>query len=127
MVNDLIGDMLTRIRNAQLAKHEQVAVKASRTVIAILNILKEQGMIWDFLQIGYYLVIDLKYDDEGLPVIEALRRISKPGLRIYSKRYEIPYVRNGLGFAILSTSRGVLVDYEARRLGVGGELLCTVW
>ncbi|QQG34967.1 MAG: 30S ribosomal protein S8 [Deltaproteobacteria bacterium] len=127
MINDLIGDMLTRIRNAQCVRREEVEVISSRAVIAILNILKEQGMIQDFVKIGYNLLIKLKYDSLGIPVIESLKRVSKPSLRVYVKKTEIPYVRNGLGFAIISTSRGVLVDYEARRLGIGGEILCTMW
>lgn len=134
MMTDPIADMLTRIRNATMARHKQVLVPASKMKIEIARILKEEGFIERY-DVGHekpqpMLRIILKYDDTvrpPRPVIQGLQRVSKPGRRIYVKRREIPYVRSGLGIAILSTSKGVMTDREARRQNVGGEVICYVW
>ena len=128
-MSDPISDMLTRIRNAQLVGHAEVAMPASRLKTAIAQVLKDEGYIEDFaLRDGAArreLRIGLKYY-AGRPVIERLERVSKPGLRVYKGRNDIPKVMNGLGVAILSTSRGVMTDRKARADGVGGEVLCIV-
>lgn len=130
-VNDPIGDMLTRIRNACLARHATVVIPASKMKLAIAEILKSEGFIRDFqVQAGQprdSLVITLKYTAEREPAITGLRRVSKPGLRIYTNRSDIPRVRGGLGVSILSTPKGVLAGHEAWRQRVGGEVLCYVW
>jgi small subunit ribosomal protein S8 len=132
-VNDPIADMLTRIRNAHMAGHKRVVMPNSKMKVAIANILQEEGYIGDFKILPgtpqASLQIDLKYtrDRHPKPVIEGLRRISKPGRRVYTKRDNIPWVRSGLGTAILTTPKGVMSDRQARRLGVGGDLLCYVW
>jgi small subunit ribosomal protein S8 len=128
-MHDPISDMLTRIRNAQLVGHAEVAMPASRLKGAIAKVLKDEGYIEDFAvrENGPHkeLAIALKYY-AGRPVIERLERVSKPGLRVYKGRDDIPRVMNGLGVAILSTSRGVMTDRKARADGVGGEVLCIV-
>lgn len=128
-MSDPIADMLTRIRNAQAASKETVAMPASKAKQAIAAVLKDEGFITDFSeQHGGnkpQLVITLKYHD-GKPVIEHLRRVSRPGLRIYKGKDELPKVLGGLGIAIVSTSRGVMTDRAARAAGEGGEVLCTV-
>ncbi len=130
-VNDPIGDMLTRIRNACLARHATVVIPASKMKLAIAGILKNEGFIRDFqVQAGQprdSLLITLKYTAEREPAITGLRRVSKPGLRIYTNRSDIPRVRGGLGVSILSTPKGVLAGHEAWRQHVGGEVLCYVW
>jgi len=131
-VTDSIADMLTRIRNAGVAKHPQTAMPSSRMRESIAEILKEEGFIKDYEVLpGKFpsLLIHLKYTRERRPkpVIMGLERISKPGRRIYTGKDGIPWVRSGLGVAILSTSRGVMTGRHARRLGVGGEVLCYVW
>lgn len=130
-VNDPIGDMLTRIRNACLARHATVVIPASKMKLAIAEILKNEGFIRDFqVQAGQprdSIVITLKYTAEREPAITGLRRVSKPGLRIYTNRSDIPRVRGGLGVSILSTPKGVLAGHEAWRQRVGGEVLCYVW
>jgi small subunit ribosomal protein S8 len=132
-VNDPIADMLTRIRNANMAGHKRVVMPNSKIKVAIVEIMREEGYIQGFKVIPgtpqASLQIDLKYtrDRHPKPVIEGLRRISKPGRRVYAKRDNIPWVRSGLGTAILSTPQGVISDRKARQLGVGGELLCLVW
>ncbi len=130
-VNDPIGDMLTRIRNACLARHATVVIPASKMKLAIAQILKNEGFIRDFqVQAGRprdSLVITLKYTAEREPAISGLRRVSKPGLRIYTNRSDIPRVRGGLGVSILSTPKGVLAGHDAWRQHVGGEVLCYVW
>lgn len=133
-MTDPIADMLTRIRNAAMARHKQVIVPASKMKIAIARILQEEGFIERF-DVGQekpqpMLRIILKYDNSvrpPRPVIQGLQRVSKPGRRIYVKRREIPYVRSGMGIAILSTPKGILTDREARRQNVGGEVICYVW
>ena len=128
-MSDPISDMLTRIRNAQMVGHAEVAMPASQLKTSIAEVLKQEGYIEDFAlrDSGPHkeLRIGLKYY-AGRPVIERLERVSKPGLRIYKGRDDIPRVMNGLGVAILSTSRGVMTDRKARADGVGGEILCIV-
>jgi len=129
MMTDPIADMLTRIRNAQLVGHTEVAMPASKLKASIAQVLKDEGYIEDFALRAEgakkELRIALKYY-AGRPVIERLERVSKPGLRVYRGRDDIPRVMNGLGVAILSTSRGVMTDRKARADGVGGEILCIV-
>lgn len=130
-MTDPIADMLTRIRNANVARHEVVEVPSSRTKKAIAEILKAEGFIRDYEYVDDnkqgILKIYLKYGPNKERVITDLKRISKPGLRVYVGRNEIPKVLRGLGIAILSTPRGVMSDKQARREGVGGEVLCYVW
>jgi len=130
--NDTIGDMLTRIRNANLARHQTTQVPATRMTQSIARVLKDEGFIADFETAGdgikRHLVISLKYRGKNRqPIITALKRVSKPGLRVYSNRKELPRVLGGIGIAIISTSSGIMTDREARRSGVGGEVLCYVW
>jgi small subunit ribosomal protein S8 len=128
-MSDPIADMLTRIRNAQMVGHLEVAVPASKVKTAIAGVLKDEGYIEDFALRSRdgrsELAISLKYY-AGRPVIERIERVSKPGLRVYRGRRDVPRVMNGLGIAILSTSRGVMTDRKARADGVGGEVLCIV-
>jgi small subunit ribosomal protein S8 len=128
-MSDPIADMLIRIRNAQLVGHTEVAMPASKLKASIAQVLKDEGYIEDFALrdegVKKELRIGLKYY-AGRPVIERLERVSKPGLRVYRGRDDIPRVMNGLGVAILSTSRGVMTDRKARADGVGGEVLCIV-
>ena len=128
-MHDPIADMLTRIRNAQLVGHSEVSMPASGLKGAIAKVLKDEGYIEDFATREHgskkELAIALKYY-AGRPVIERLERVSKPGLRVYKGRNDIPRVMNGLGVAILSTSRGVMTDRKARADGLGGEVLCIV-
>lgn len=130
-LTDPIADMLTRIRNALMARHEEVWVPSSRLKEEIARILKAEGFIqhYEVLQKGprRTMRIVLKYTDGRRPVLSGLTRVSKPGRRVYVSRDEIPRVRGGLGFAILSTSKGVMTGEEAWRAGVGGEVLCYVW
>jgi small subunit ribosomal protein S8 len=128
---DPIGDMLTRIRNASAARHEKCLVPASRLKVRIAEVLKEEGFIKDYVlhQEGPQgaITILLKYSADREPAISEIKRVSKPGLRRYVPNERIPKILNGMGIAILSTSKGVLVDREARKQKVGGELICTVW
>lgn len=123
--------MLTRIRNAGLARHETVQIPKSNTKRELARILKQEGYIADFEERGNGsksdIVLRLKYSADGHRVISGLRRLSRPGRRVYRKQAEIPRVLDGLGVAILSTSHGVMTDHEARRSGIGGEVLCYVW
>ena len=130
--NDPIADMLTRIRNANTAKHDTVDVPASKMKIAIANILVDEGYIakYDLVEDGNFktIRITLKYGkDKNEKVISGLKRISKPGLRVYASKEELPKVLGGLGVAIISTNKGVITDKEARAQGVGGEVLAFVW
>lgn len=128
-MQDPLADMLTRIRNAQMAEHASVEIPSSKVKAAVAKVLKEEGYITDFRvegEIQQSLVIDLKYY-EGKPVIENLKRISRPGLRSYTGKEELPKVNGGLGVAIVSTNIGVMTDRAARAAGVGGEILCTVF
>ena len=131
-MSDPIADMLTRIRNANTAKHDPVDVPASKMKISIANILLDEGYIakYDLVEDGHFqtIHITLKYGaDKNEKVITGLKRISKPGLRVYANTEDIPRVLGGLGTAIISTNKGVVTDKEARKLGVGGEVLCFVW
>ena len=131
-LSDPIADMLTRIRNANTAKHDTVDVPASKMKIAIANILLDEGYIakYDLVEDGNFqtIHITLKYGaDKNEKVISGLKRISKPGLRVYASTEDLPKVLGGLGTAIISTNKGVVTDREARKLGVGGEVLCYVW
>jgi len=130
-MTDPIADMLARIRNALMARHKTVEVPASKLKLEIARILKEEGYIedYEFVQEGPQgkIVITLKYDENRRPVIAGLKRISKPGRRIYAGVKKLPRVMGGLGIAIISTSRGIMTDHEARRRRVGGEILCEIW
>jgi small subunit ribosomal protein S8 len=126
---DPIADMLTAIRNAQSARLASVTVPASKVKTAILAILKREGFVADVIvsaDIKPKATVTLKYDNRR-PVINHIRRISKPGLRIYAKHNELPKPLNGMGIAIISTPNGVLTDKEARKVGTGGEVLCEIW
>lgn len=131
VTTDPIADMLTRIRNANAANHESVEVSLSKLKLEIAKILHAEGYIrrYEVIRDGPQgrLKIYLKYGPKREKVITQLKRVSKPGLRVYTKADQIPRVLNGLGIAILSTSKGVMTDREARRLGVGGEVICYVW
>lgn len=131
LVTDPIADMLTRIRNANTMRYKNVEVPASKMKLEIAKILKEEGFIEDFKSEKgdkeNMLVLTLKYGPNKERVITGLKRISKPGLRVYAKVDEIPKVLNGLGIAIISTPKGVMTDKKARELGVGGEVLAYIW
>ena len=130
VITDPIADMLTRIRNGLLARHAQITVPASRMKREIARILKAEGFITDFQvdkEHPEVMRIQLRYGERKEGIITGLRRISRPGLRIYARREGLPRVRGGLGMAILSTSHGVMTDREARKAGVGGEVLCFIW
>ena len=128
---DPIADMLTRIRNANTALHPRAEMPASRMKLEVARILKDEGYIADYRLVkgeSYdTLVVELKYTDERRRVISQLKRVSKPGRRIYAGKEKLPKVLGGLGIAILSTSRGVMTALEAKRQGVGGEVVCFVW
>ncbi len=128
---DPIADMLTRIRNANSNKHKTVDVPASKMKVAIADILFKEGYIKSFEEISNdvqgTIRITLKYDEKGSRVIAGIKRISKPGLRVYASKEELPRVLNGLGIAIVSTSKGIMTDREARKVGLGGEVLAYVW
>ncbi len=130
-MTDPIADFLTRIRNATRAKHSRVEIPASRVKGEIAKILLHQGYVKDVKLVDDsrqgLLRVYLKYDKENTPAIEGLKRVSKPGRRVYVKREEIPRVMGGYGIAVLSTSRGILTGTEARKEGVGGEFLCQIW
>ena len=132
MVNDTISDMLTRIRNATMVKHQVVQIPSTKMSLAIAKILKDEGFIDDFE--GYvenkknYVLLSLKYLGKSRKsVISKIERVSKPGLRVYSNSKELPRVLNDLGIAILSTSKGVMTNVKAKELGIGGEVLCYLW
>ncbi len=129
---DTIADMLTRIRNANLKRHESVLIPATRMTRAIAKVLKEEGFIADYEETGagieQAILIALKYQGRlRQPIIRQLQRVSRPGLRVYKNRRELPRVLGGIGVAIISTSSGVMTDREARQKGVGGEVLCFVY
>ena len=127
MWSDPIADMLTRLRNAVMARKREVVIyPASNFKAAILDVLKREGFIEDYQRRERDIVVKLKYY-KGKPVMTHLRRISKPGRRVYVDARSVPWVLNGLGIAVISTSRGVLADWEARLHRVGGELICEVW
>ena len=131
VVTDPIADMLTRIRNANQMKYKEVLVPTSKLKVQIANILKNEGYINGYKLVdsenGSMMNIELKYGAKKERVITGLKRISKPGLRVYAKKEEIPTVLNGLGIAIISTSKGIVTDKEARKLNVGGEVMAFVW
>ena len=132
MVNDTISDILTRIRNAHMVKHQIVQVPLTKMSLSILEILKEEGFIENFETYveakKKYLLVSLKYIGKSrTPVISKLERVSKPGLRIYSGAKKLPKVLDNLGVAIISTSKGVMTNFKAKELGIGGEILCYVW
>jgi small subunit ribosomal protein S8 len=130
-VNDPVGDMLTRIRNASRARHDKVVIPTSKMKVQIARVLKEQGYIADFVEHDVKpqgeITLQLKYGPDKSPVITGIKRISKPGLRRYVPVRDIRPVLSGLGISILSTSRGILSDAEARKQNLGGELICTVY
>ena len=131
MVTDPIADMLTRIRNAVQMRYTEVEVPASKMKLEIARILKEEGFISDYKvkkeKVQDVIVLTLKYGNKKEPVITGLKRISKPGLRVYAKCEDIPRVLNGLGIAIISTSKGLMVDRDARKANLGGEVLAYIW
>ena len=132
MVNDRIADMLTRIRNANIMKYDTVEVLGSKMTVEVARILKEEGFISDYKLeknvTGDKLTLTLKYaNNKKEKVITGLKRISKPGLRVYAKAEELPRVLNGLGIAIVSTSKGIMTDRDARKAGLGGEVLAYIW
>lgn len=130
-MTDPIADMLTRIRNANTAGHPTVEIPASKMKISILQILKDEGYIRDFDIIEdekqNLIKVDMKYGASKERVISNIKKISKPGLKVYAKADQVPKVLGGLGIAIISTSKGIISDKEARKLGVGGEVICYVW
>ncbi len=131
MVNDPIADMLTRMRNAMSAKHKNVSLPTSKIKVAIAQLLKNEGFIEDFRVEGEgahaELIIEFKFGPNNQKVINGLKRISKPGLRIYASSEDLPRVLNGLGIAIISTSKGLMTDRQARIENIGGEVLAYVW
>ena len=133
MLTDPIADMLTRLRNANTAMHDEVTMPASKQKVALADVLKREGYIHDFSVApsttgpGDVLTVVLKYTPERQRTISGLRRISKPGLRVYRNATSVPRVLGGLGVAVLSTSQGLMTDREARKRNVGGEILCYVW
>lgn len=129
---DTISDMLTRIRNACMVKHETTVVPTTRMTKSIAEVLKSEGFIADFEETGEgvkkLLVLSLKYKGKNRqPIITKIQRVSKPGLRVYSNVKDLPRILGGIGIAIVSTSKGIMTDREARKQGVGGEVLCYVW
>lgn len=131
MSTDPIADMLTRIRNANIVSHQEVAMPCSKLKVELAKLLKEEGYItnYEIKDAGNFksLCIELKYDEKSKPVISNLKRVSKPGLRNYCKAKHLPQVLGGLGIAIVSTSKGLLTDRKARKENIGGEILCYVW
>lgn len=128
-MTDPIADMLTRIRNANSAYHEKVEMPASTMKAAVLDILKEEGFVKNYETVneGKMLKVTLKYGSNKEKVITGIKRISKPGLRVYAGKEELPRVLGGLGIAVISTSKGVMSDKKARKLGLGGEVIAYVW
>ncbi len=131
VVTDTIADMLTRIRNANQMRYKEVLIPASNLKLEVAKILKNEGFIVDYKvegeEVQKNIIVTLKYGQNKERVITGLKRISKPGLRVYAKNTEIPKVLNGLGIAIISTSKGIVTDKEARKLNVGGEVLAYIW
>ena len=131
MMTDPIADMLTRIRNAVRIERPQVEMPNSKVKLGVSEVLKREGYIWDFQEVPAdptsHLRLELKYGPNGERVIRHIKRISKPGRRVYSKAKDLPPILNGLGISVISTSRGVISDREARQRNVGGEVLCEVW
>ena len=132
MHTDPIADMLTRIRNGHMARHDKVDIPSSKVKQAMVRILKEENYIKNFKVVdsrGKHPIIRvyLKYDQGGRPLINGLKRISKPGRRVYAGKTDFPRVLGGLGISILTTNRGIMTDRKAKSLGIGGEILCSVW
>ena len=132
MVTDPIADLLTRIRNAHMAKHDKLDVPSSKVKQAIVRILKEEGYIKNFKVVDSrgknpVIRIYLKYDPNGRPIINGLQRVSKPGRRVYCGKDTHPRVLDGLGISILTTNQGIMANGKAKHLGIGGEVLCNVW
>lgn len=131
VMTDPIADFLTRVRNANLVYHEKVEIPASKTKKSVAEILKQEGFIKDYEAIDDgkqgILRLYLKYGTNREKVITGLKRISKPGLRVYAKKDEIPRVLGGLGIAVISTSKGIMTDKQARKEGLGGEVICYIW
>jgi small subunit ribosomal protein S8 len=131
MMTDPIGDLLTRIRNAGMARHAQTSCPSSKMKLAVAQVLTERGYLGGVhveAREGHpVLVVDIRYNTEGLPIIDGIRRASRPGRRVYVGADEIPKVRNGLGSSVISTSKGVMSDDSARDAHVGGEVVCEVW
>jgi small subunit ribosomal protein S8 len=131
MMMDRIADMLTRIRNAQTAGIEKIEMPASKILLAMAEIMKEEGYIAAVKAYNHkghrFLRLTLRYDDDGAPVIREIKRVSKPGRRVYSGAEDIPRVRRGYGVAVVSTSQGIMTDRKAREAKIGGEVLCTVF
>jgi len=130
-VNDPVGDLVTRLRNATLAKHDKLTLPSSNLKVEVIKVLKEEGFVADFVvhekKPQNELTVMLKYGPNREPVISGIKRVSKPGLRRYFQVDKLPRVRGGTGISILSTSRGIMSDGEARKQNVGGELMCTVY
>jgi small subunit ribosomal protein S8 len=130
-MTDPVADMLTRIRNANMVKLQKVDIPSSNMKISIANVLKQEGFIKNYKVISDNLQgilrVYLKYIDEKDSVINEIKRVSKPGGRVYVKSEDIPVIKSGLGVAVLSTSKGVITDSAARKAGLGGELICTIW
>jgi small subunit ribosomal protein S8 len=131
MLTDPIADMLTRIRNANMALHDTVEMPGSTLKAEVARVLKDEGYITDWelrdARVGSELVVKLKYSRDRRRVISGLERVSKPGRRVYVDRTSIPRILGGMGIAVISTSQGVITGHEARRRGVGGEVICSVW
>jgi small subunit ribosomal protein S8 len=131
MMTDPISDMLTRIRNAGTARHAQAVSPSSRQKLAIAKVLEEEGFLGEVRvepRAGHpMLVMTVRYDEEGDPLIDGIKRVSRPGRRVYVNARDIPKVRNGLGVSVISTSKGILSDRSARESSVGGEVVCEVW
>lgn len=132
MVTDTISDLLTRIRNANMIKHQIVEIPITKLSLAIIKILKEEGFIENFEiyneNTNKFILISLRYIGKTRkPVISKLKRISKPGLRVYTNSKKLPIILNNLGIAIISTSKGIMTNLNARKLGIGGEVLCYIW
>ena len=132
MTTDIIADTLTRIRNANLVRHQIVRVLKTKITFSLIQILKEEGYISSFEEIEIsnvkYLLLCLKYHSQkSQPIITGIKRISKPGLRIYVNKGNLPNILNNLGIAILSTSKGILTNNKAKKLGIGGEVICYIW
>jgi small subunit ribosomal protein S8 len=132
-MTDPIADMLTRIRNASRARHQKVAVPWSRVKESILKVFVQEGYVKEYKKVkaaegaGEELIVQLKFDRDNRPIILGLKRVSRPSLKVYVGAQQLTPIRNGLGINILSTSKGILVDREAQRANVGGEVLCSVW
>jgi small subunit ribosomal protein S8 len=131
MLTDPIADMLTRIRNANMALHDTVEMPGSKMKAEVARVLKDEGYISDYelrdAEVGTELMVRLKYDRDRRRVISGLQRVSKPGRRVYVDRGSIPRILGGMGISVISTSQGVITGHEARRRGIGGEVLCSVW